>query len=167
MTSEDFEDDGSGYGTHLPFLRFLFQAYEINDVLEFGMGNFSTKFFLFNDCNVCSIEQQEKSWYDKMTSEIKKKNWHPILNLGPEVPVQIIDKLGPVDLAFIDGHMDSRANCVNYLFHKAKMIVAHDFEYEGYNWHKIEVPPDYVKIIYYDGNLQTALFINKQNLKIN
>ena len=61
------------YSTHLPFLEKIFSLIEKpNLVIEFGMGNYSTNFFIQNSNKVESIEMQSKEWYDNMYEKVKQ-----------------------------------------------------------------------------------------------
>lgn len=160
-------DDGSGYGSHLPILNFLFKGNMIRNVVEFGMGNFSTEFFLCKQVDLMSIEQQDENWLKQMIAKNRPKwmveKWEPILALGATKWTEL-DYPDKIDLCFVDGHLEARANCVNFMFNRADFIVCHDFECPVYNWDKIRIPDNYKKIIYHDRDLQTAVFINKTRL---
>jgi len=160
MTENDFRDDGSGYGTHLEMLKIIFRAFDINSVVEFGMGNFSTLYFLFKGCSVVSIEMQDSDWYDKMKEKINSTSWSPLYIKSPGDIYQI-NYPERIDFAFIDGHQDNRPECINLMFGRAPLIAAHDYEYPGYGWERIEKPTDYRQLIFDNNGLKTILFASK------
>ncbi len=159
---DEFKDDGSGYGSHLPVLKFLFSISNINKVLEFGMGHFSTEFFLMHGCEVTSTEMQEESWYKEMLKSVGKNNkWTPFLKLGPSLALETPVPGNEYDLAFIDGHLNSRPECVNACFGKVPIIIAHDFECSVYGWERIKMPSFYKKVVFHQENTQVVVFIIK------
>lgn len=156
---EECKDDGSGWGAHLEVLKKIFLENKIKSVLEFGMGHFSTEFFLLNNCQVTSIEMQDQSWFIKMRDSIGKNiNWNPLLILGAYKSLQKPIPENTFDLAFIDGHLDSRPDCINFCFGKVPIIVAHDFECPVYKWDRIEQPINYLKKVFNVGNTQVIVF---------
>ena len=180
MSQEDFKraclnmpdqpiikDDGSGYGSHLPILRLLFSANLIRNVVEFGMGNFSTEFFLCKQVELTSIEQQDENWLKQMLTKERPiwmtQKWETVLSLGATSWRELVYP-EKIDLCFVDGHLDARADCVNFMFNRADIIVCHDFECPVYNWGKIQMPDNYKKIIYHDRDLQTAVFIHTNRI---
>ncbi len=99
------------YSTHLPFLEKIFSLIEKpNLVIEFGMGNYSTEFFIQNSNKVESIEMQSKEWYDNMHEKFKTyDNWSPFMFIGPD-EYKKHNFLKP-DLCFVDGHGNTRPEC--------------------------------------------------------
>jgi len=160
ITEKDFRDDGSGYGTHLELLKIIFRAFEIKSVVEFGMGNFSTLYFLFKGCSVMSIEMQDKEWYYRMKEKIDSPIWAPLYIQSPG-DIYHINYPERIDFAFIDGHQDNRPECINLMFGLAPLIAAHDYEYSGYGWERIERPPGYRQLIFSNNGLKTILFASK------
>lgn len=156
------KDDGSGYGSHIPFLEFIFSTFEPCSVVEFGMGEYSTPFFLLNCCNVVSIEMQDKAWYERLKQKLGlNQSWQTYLALGPTAwkDVQLPEKFC---LAFIDGHADSRADCVNAMLDRQiPYIVAHDTECNVYRWENVKQSPDYYKLIFDNKGSHTTLWVRK------
>jgi hypothetical protein len=74
----------NGYGTHLEYLEEIFNFKgKLKTIIEFGMGNFSTKLLIENGKNVTSIEMQYEDWYDKMVLTFNShKNWKPHKLIG-------------------------------------------------------------------------------------
>lgn len=146
------------YGSHLAFLRMIFKSFEIKSVLELGLGENSTPFFLDQGCNLVSIEQQDAGWLNKMIKIIgENDNWKKAFNPYPIKEAKAFQS--EFDLVFVDGHHESRADDVNNFFHKSPLIVAHDFEKtKFYQWHKIKMPKDYRLFTYTENGKQTALF---------
>lgn len=151
------------YGSHLPFLKIIIKAFNFKSVLELGLGDNSTPFFLDHICMLHSVEQQDEEWLNRIKNKIgNQPMW------GAEFlpyPKLFEYSKGHYDLVFIDGHHKSRADDVNYAFHKANLIVAHDFEKKNYyQWHKIQMPDDYRLIVYDEKGKQTALFAHESVL---
>ncbi len=147
---------------HLPALKIIFKYFKgIKNVIEFGMGYFSTEFFIPNNCEVISIEMQDEKWFNIMKEDIGNYiKWVPIFNYGADNFDELIKNKKDLDLAFIDGHADSRPECVNLCFNKnIPIIIAHDFECPVYGWDRIKVPESYSKFIFNNNNSQTVLFI--------
>jgi len=167
MKLEDIKDDGSGYGSHLPILNMLFRAYpSIEHVVEFGMGNFSTKYFMCQQCELMSVEMQSEEWFAKMSAELMneaKEHWTPVLALGA-TEWKTLKYPDVVNLCFVDGHAESRADCVQFMFDKAMIIVCHDFECPVYEWSRIQKPNDFKLVVYHHSDVQTGVFIHESLL---
>lgn len=158
----------NGYGSHLPLLAMLFKTFKVETVLEFGMGDFSTPFFLQNAVYLHSIEMQDENWYKNTIDKYKHLNpgyWVPILALKPEAwkQLQYDEKY---DLVFVDGSLESRPHCVNAWFGKARLIVCHDFNKSCYNWNLINKPENYQLMIFGVGSRSTAVYIHNEILNL-
>jgi predicted O-methyltransferase YrrM len=123
--------------THLPILESLFAKYDIKDVLEFGCGLFSTPFF--NErARTTSIEMQHKIWFEKVREALPKADLR--LALGPETWRELIPKFKVrYDLIFVDGHGDSRPECMEWAKNRTDLIVAHDTEHPYYGWDRADM----------------------------
>lgn len=139
--------DSSGYGSHIPALKFIFSHIEVDHAVEMGMGNFSTPFLLSHvGRTLISIEMQERSWFQKTVQrfarDYKDVRWMPLLILEQTA----YEALGLTDTAFhgigfamSDGHGSSRPQAVNYFMQAGvKTIVGHDTESTWYRWHEVE-----------------------------
>jgi hypothetical protein len=149
------------YRTHIPVLETIFKTKNINSVLEFGMGYNSTPFFLERCKNVTSIEMQQKEWFDKITSEYSKtyKDWKHHLSIGPFAAFSLQEVMTQnYDLVFVDGHGDSRPECINAFFNKAEIIVAHDAEEPGYRWNLVNKPDNYNQYLFARLNPFTLIY---------
>lgn len=144
MEKEYLKDDGSGYGSHIKPLQFIFQHIIVTNAIELGMGMYSTGFLIDHAKALTSIEMQERKWYDIMLTKLPKSNWHPICELGDlqfmvHIPVAQI-----YDFALVDGAAATRAAAVNYFLEAAlQVVVAHDTESSWYGWHHVRVPDGY------------------------
>jgi len=126
-----------GFGSHLPLLEEIFKLKKINNVIEFGCGDFSTPFFIQNCSSVTSIEMQTDEWFHKMSNQFKNSpNWKGFLSIGPHefTRLNIYKK---VDLCFVDGHGDSRPDVINFMQIYSDIFVAHDTETFTYYWGRI------------------------------
>ena len=123
--------------THLPVFKFLFAKYPyIKDVLEFGCGLYSTPMFIENGCNVTSIEMQHESWYERVQEFCPKADVR--LSLGP-MTWQTQPLKSRYDLIFVDGHGDSRPECMMWAKDHTNIIVAHDTEHPYYGWDRADM----------------------------
>lgn len=130
------------YSTHLNLLKDLYSRFSPKTVLEFGLGEYSTPFFIQGSDKVVSIEMQQDTWYYGIYELYKHhENWEPVLNIGCDFESAVPDTY--FDLVFVDGHGDCRPECINYMFNRASIIVTHDYEAETYGWDRINVPSGY------------------------
>ena len=126
----------NGYGSHLPVFEEIFKIKEIKSLVEFGCGDFSTDYFIKNCPDVTSIEMQSQEWFDKIHNKFKdSSSWKGILCLGPFEFQNLSFK--KIDLAFVDGHGDSRPEQINKIHPYTNIIVAHDTETYSYRWERI------------------------------
>lgn len=124
--------------THLPILNRLLAEKKVKDVLEFGCGLFSTKLFIEKGCNVTSIEMQHEEWATKVKENLPKVDL--ILALGPMEWVKHVAQLKDrYDLIFVDGHGDSRPECMMWAKARTDLIVAHDTEHSYYCWDRADM----------------------------
>ena len=117
--------------THLPIWDELFKTHKIKTVLEFGCGLYSTKKFVDEGCDVTSIEMQDKHWFNRIWHEIPKARL--ILALGP-FEWKNLPLADHYDAIFVDGHGDSRPECLEWAKGHTDLIVAHDTEHPYYRW---------------------------------
>jgi hypothetical protein len=138
------------YSTHMEYLLEIFKKKgKLKNVVEFGTGNYSTKILIENSENALSIEMQSEDWYEKIVTNFKNnKNWTHELKLGP---MSWVDVKFPdfIDLGFVDGHGESRPECINFLMQqKCPVIVTHDTEEPGYGWERVESNDLYNKLTF-------------------
>ena len=117
--------------THLPILHDLLKYGGIKTVLEFGCGVYSTSTFISAGCELTSVEMQSEKWYELV------KQMHPQadirLALGP-FAWQSLEYKPRYDMIFVDGHGDSRPDCMEWAKARTDIIVAHDTEHPYYQW---------------------------------
>lgn len=143
--------------THLPVFEKLFEKYPIKTVLEFGCGEFSTSFFIQHASYVTAIEMQSEDWYKRV------KKAHPSVDLrlalGPfkwkEQPL-----MSHYDLIFVDGHGDSRPECINWAQDRTDIIVAHDTEHPYYRWELVDVK-GFTKHVYDELSPTTTVWVRE------
>lgn len=122
--------------THLPVLEKLYQQYRFRKVLEFGCGLYSTRFFVEHGCVVTSIEMQSQDWFDKVKTALPAVDLR--IALGPDAWRN--EKLEErYDLIFVDGHGDSRPECLEWAKYHTDLIVAHDTEHPYYCWDRAKM----------------------------
>jgi len=130
------------YGTHKPVLEAILKHTKIEKVLEFGMGRFSTDFFLGKVKKLVSIEQQNQHYYDMYSKKYTDRNDVDFMFLpGPAYgPEWLRKSKSEFDLIFVDGDAEGRPLAINEAFKKTKIIVSHDTESKMYQWDNIKVP---------------------------
>ena len=130
------------YATHLPYLKQIFDKERIENVFEFGCGNFSTLFFAEKCKSVISIEMQSEDWFNELKIKVPS-NVKLLCQLGPDSAIDTLDLLGfsgvKFDLIFVDGHGDSRWKAINVASKYTSIIVAHDTQFPGYRWDKVKL----------------------------
>ena len=129
------------FQTHQDILHFLIKECNVDNVLETGMGSYSTRLFVENAGNVTSLEMQNQEWYQKIKEEFMNvSNFNPVLRLDQSEAYKFLDEQsGPYDLVFVDGALD-RWRQVNKLFSKTKLMAVHDTEADGYLWKRVNLP---------------------------
>ena len=115
------------HASHLPVLKAIYSFMPFKNVLEFGCGNYSTKFFAEVCERLISIENKDINWYNKIKNEIKEAEF--IFKHGIEA-IQIFERDAVIyDLIFIDGI--NRQECNNASFGRSPIIVVHDLSPRG------------------------------------
>jgi hypothetical protein len=73
------------YSTHLELLNKISEIKgKFNNIIEFGMGNYSTPFLIDNSENCISIEMQSDEWFNTINLKFKDLNsWTGIKSIGP------------------------------------------------------------------------------------
>lgn len=153
------------YSTHIEPIKKIFSFIDQPKIsLEFGMGNYSTDFLIKNSDELISIEMQSDFWFNEMSNKFSSfSNWKAIKCLGP---FEFLNLSYPefVDFCFVDGHGDSRPDCINLMIEKkCPVIVAHDTEESGYNWNKV-LRKDYQEHVFKDYKNWTTLWTNNLEL---
>lgn len=130
------------YGTHLPILKSVSEHIKCESIFEFGMGDYSTTFFAEKFQDVTAVEMQDEEWYKKMVTKKLPSHVSLICGIGEKPALDILDSIEnrKFSCIFVDGHGGNRWECINHAFSKTDVIVTHDTEYPGYNWHLVEKP---------------------------
>ncbi|MHC4618642.1 MAG: hypothetical protein ACYTEQ_12920 [Planctomycetota bacterium] len=134
------------YSSHLFVFEKIFGFFEIRNVLEFGMGKYSTPFFVEHCESVTSVEQESQEWYERMTGEINSPNWHHIFQPDPRVLFEEFDAANQrFDLVFSDGAAQTRSLAANLAMERnVPWVVLHDTEKVWYyRWNLLEIPLNY------------------------
>ena len=142
------------YGTHYPVLAELINKFKIQNVLEFGAGNYSTGLFVENCSKVLSIEMQNIEWFEKVKEKFIDNIDSGLLTIKCILDydgLSSIEYLNTIpnnkfDMVFIDGAGESRYNCANYAKSITDIIVCHDTEYPGYHWENIIIDGSWIWI---------------------
>lgn len=131
------------WSTHQPLIKAVLKSYNPAFILELGIGNYSTPFFMAHEGEKMFIEN-DKVWIDKMginaiCHEIPITSQDvPVHNVSPEVKQSIIDyyqylkgklllKTHP-SLLFVDNYSCCRALAINILYPVFDIIIYHDSE---------------------------------------
>ena len=130
--------------THLPVLEKLFNTHNILRVLEFGCGDYSTGFFHQEGCDLTSIEMQHPKWHDKIADKFPGMDLR--LALGPTA-WRLLPLNEWYDLIFVDGHGDSRPECIEWAKGHTDLIVAHDTEHPYYGWERADMS-GFIKVVH-------------------
>jgi len=127
------------YSSHLGTLIRMFKNYPVKKVLEFGCGEYSTGFFLAHGADVTSIEMQDPDWAMKVTQMFPHAKIK--VAIGPDLwcTLNLEERY---DLIFVDGHGESRPECVNWAFEHTDIVVAHDTQTDWYGWGRVKFDPE-------------------------
>jgi prepilin-type processing-associated H-X9-DG protein len=155
------------FSTHLKCLTQIFEIKgKVNNVIEFGMGYYSTDLLLQNSINLISIEMQSNDCFNTITTKFNETtNWTPILKLGAS-EYTTVDFPKKIDLAFVDGHVETRPECVNLMGKMGcPIIIAHDTEaLDVYGWNRVNLGDKYKSIIYDEYVNWTTLWTTDMDL---
>jgi hypothetical protein len=171
----------NGYSNHLVMIDKVFQFYAnkkpINKVFEYGCGFGSTVYFCKKAKMVHALEMQSPEWYMNVLNILPT---YPHLFLFLGLGKESFDKISLVmdyqkkrfaselkyDLVFVDGHGDSRPECINYVGKNklSDIIIAHDTEEAGYRWHLVDLPQDYHCFTMKTFNNYTTIWAKDQEL---
>lgn len=157
-------DDNSGYGSHIYALQFIFEHIRVSNVLECGMGFYSTPFLLDNSDSVTSVEMQDVDWLNKVINTYGyQTRWHPISCIGEVLEQFILD--ADFDFVLSDGAAFSRPLIINHFMGKAtETLVGHDTESEWYDWNRVREDLGYYKYTFTDIAPYTTVWTKNKNL---
>jgi len=168
MTTEikDYEqEDTTGYGTHIPCLKAIYDSVDIDFAMEYGMGFFSTSFLLDRTkTRVHSIEMQDLEWYKKVTDKYQSDKWSH--EFSEEVTRFIL--IHKPDLLLVDGSSITRAiGVVHAMQVGIEIIVAHDTESPWYGYNMVDQYRErygYTSIHFTDTAPYTSVFTTNEKL---
>jgi len=120
---------GDVYSTHLPILEAIKEWHgEFKNVLEFGMGMYSTP-YLVNNCKILkSIETDSKEWFKRIKDLIKADNWEPLVKIGPRSEMDFYQSIKEIywDLILVDGAAECRSSSAQISQDISSVVVCHD-----------------------------------------
>jgi hypothetical protein len=130
-----------GYGSHIMILDCINKFKAINSVVEYGGGDFSTKFFKtdLGLSDVTTIETQDHDWYKHILEINSNTKWIPDHD---EVMRYARANNKRVDMVFLDTHQNLRYKLVPIVSEYTDIIILHDSDTTLYNYHKIEMDWD-------------------------
>ena len=132
-------------GTCIPVLEVAFAVYQINSVLEFGCGIWSTGCFVRNSKQTTSIENVEE-WVKFVKQEYGHKNNLDVVHYTKPMNEYFTENKESYDLIFIDGN--DRKECLQAAFYRSPLIVCHDMHTNEFKWQSVNVPSDYNLMLY-------------------
>lgn len=158
----------NAYGSHIPILEKLFQFNNIMSVIETGMGDFSTSFFVSHGCGLVSIEMQNLQWFQEVSAK-HAGNAEFLCMLDKDQAVNYVAASSFVDLVFVDGHHYSRFDQVMAGMRTARYVVAHDSEAMIYRWDRVALPAGWVwvDVEEFGPNPWTAVMMRRGDLAVN
>ncbi len=136
------------YSSHLLVFEKLLSSFQIYDVLEFGMGMYSTPFFAKRCGRVVSVEQESQEWYDKTVAAVQSPNWEPFFECNPAAVFDHFDRQNRrFDLVFSDGVPQTRTLIANLAMRRnIPFVVLHDAEKIWYyRWNLLDIPQQYCR----------------------
>lgn len=152
------------YNTHLPILSFITKHLDCDSIFEFGTGFCSTPFFSKNFKTVISIEMQDEEWYKKV-AELDLPNTSIHCMLGMKLGLDYFETLPfKFSCVFVDGHGGNRWECINKAFDKTDIIVTHDTETSGYEWHLVQKPNNFIWLDILNFNPWTSVITKNKDL---
>lgn len=157
---------GNLYATHIEVLDICLSHIQPDLVVEYGMGDFSTNLLLQNSKEVISIEMQNVDWYKALLRRHSKcANWLPLWNPDPQryADIDMYLQKDP-DFVFVDGHQDTRPECINHFNNRCNTIVTHDTEDRQYGWERIKLDPEYIQFDFKKYPNWTTVFTKDQTL---
>ncbi len=100
---------------------------------------------------------------------MKEQNLPPHVDLrcalGETPAIDILNSMNTTfSCIFVDGHGGNRWQCINESFAKTDIIVTHDTETPGYNWHLVEKPANFTWIDIKHYNPWTAVITNNDDV---
>jgi hypothetical protein len=132
--------------SHLPVLNYLIDACNVRSVLEFGMGEYSTRLFIERCEYVVSVEMNSQEWFDRF-SPLKSDAFLPLFYPGrKEAIIEASDIGRRFDMVFCDGNGWSRPEQVMIGMCLSDIVVAHDTQSQeaspeaAYGWERLRVP---------------------------
>jgi|688.fasta_scaffold03496_15 hypothetical protein len=154
----------NGYSNHLVLIDALFKNVKkgaIKHIFEYGCGFGSTAYFLQKSKSVIALEMQSDGWFWRVRNDLKPIYPHLEIHLALErCHWNFLGKFNQnFDLVFVDGHGDTRPECINYAMGKGvPYIVSHDTEEKGYGWERVINNQEYHKLTMRDFNNWTTLW---------
>jgi hypothetical protein len=122
-----------GYGSHTPIMDTIFSNRSINTVLELGVGEFSTRYFIEDKkVKLTSIESQSEEWYEKTKAINPDIVWMPEKDRLFDWAYNLKDMF---DLILIDNNNEYRWHLVDRLQKNTRYLILHDTEQSIYNYH--------------------------------
>lgn len=161
--------------SHMPIQLEFIKKFNPQNILELGVGYYSTKLYLDNCEKVTSVESDSDEWLLLMKEFYSNyKNWNHIKISGLKEVCDYIKYRNEVfDVIFVDGD-EFRAEETNFAFNFANTIIGHDTQHFFRDNYKI--PNEFHKIDFtkfnvsyghsagYDHKPWTTMFTKDENV---
>lgn len=161
--------------SHMPIQMELVKLIAPKNILELGVGYYSTKLYIENCESLISVESDSDEWFSMMHEHYDKyKNWEHIKVSGVNNVCNFIkSKNKYFDLIFVDGD-EYRAEETNFCFKYSDTIIGHDTQHKFRDNYK--KPEDFYMIDFknfyisyghdagYDHRPWTTLFTKRKDI---
>jgi hypothetical protein len=128
-----------GYGSHIPILESVRSLIDYKSILEFGGGDFSTRYFMgIPGASVSTIESQNHDWYKKLLTINPNTLWIPDHSDVIQYLIELLS-VKTYDILLLDTHQDLRYKLASIAKDYCRVIVLHDSETSLYKYHEIPV----------------------------
>lgn len=134
-----------GYGSHIPVLETIRDLTDFKNILEFGGGDFSTKYFMsIPGAQVTTIETQNRDWYDHLLTINPNTLWMP----DHDEVLEYAKRNQSRDICLLDTHQDLRYKLAPIVREYSQITVMHDSETSLYKYD--EIPMNDTEFLYAD-----------------
>lgn len=161
--------------SHMPIQMELVNFIKPTNILELGVGYYSTKLYIENCKKLISVESDSSDWFFKMGEHYKEyENWEHVKVSGLSNVCDFIkSKNIYFDLIFVDGD-EYRAEETNFCFKYSDTIIGHDTQWNFRD--KYKKPDDFYIIDFknfnvgyghsagYDDKPWTTLFTKRKDI---
>lgn len=126
-----------GYGSHIPVLETIRSITNFSNILEFGGGDFSTKYFMsIPGARVTTIESQSRDWFEHLLTINPNTLWIP----DHQEVIEYAQSFNQSrDIVLLDTHQDLRYKLAPIVRKYSMVTVLHDSETSLYKYDQIDM----------------------------